>query len=117
MREDLIKFLLKVLDENRDTLVWEHLCYAPRELYLKFISTTGIERFEMADYVTKWAREDFNIDLPMTTVKDITILRELIFDKYGSTYPHLLRRSNTDHQGWVRVWVASHMEKELKSLS
>lgn len=41
MREGLIKFLIKVLDENRDKLVWEHLCYAPKGLYLKFIDTMG----------------------------------------------------------------------------
>lgn len=114
MRDGLIKFLIKVLDENRDKLVWEHLCYAPKELYLKFVDTMGIERFEMADFVSKWAKEDFNIDLPMTTAKDITILRELILDKYSSAYPHLLRRSATDHQGWVRVWVSTHMERDLQ---
>lgn len=114
MRDDLIKFLLKVLDEDRDKLVWEHLCYAPRELYLKFLTHMGIERFEMADFVAQWAKEDFNIDLPMTTYKDILILRELVIDKYSSTYPHLLRKSDTDRQGWVRVWVSTHMERDLR---
>lgn len=116
MRDDLIKFLLKVLDENRDELVWEHFCYAPKELYLKFISAMSIDRFEMADFVEKWAKEDFNIDLPMTTSKDIIMLKELILDKYRSAYPHLLRKSSTDHQGWVRVWVSTHMERELQRI-
>lgn len=109
----LIKFLLKVLDENRDEMVWEHLCYAPKDLYVKFLRVKGIERFEMADWVSQWAKEDFNLDLPMTTAKDIAILRELILDKYQSVYPHLIRKHNTDRQGWVRVWVSTHMEKEL----
>lgn len=114
MRDGLIKFIIKVVDENKDKLVWEHLCYAPRDLYLKFLEVKGLERFEMADYVSKWAMEDFNIDLPMTTFKDIVILRQLILDKYSSAYPHLIRKSNTDHQGWVRVWVSTHMEKDLQ---
>lgn len=114
MRDDLIKFLVKVLDENQDKLTWEHLCYAPKDLYLKFLKTFGLERFEMADYVAKWAKEDFNLDIPMTTAKDIAILKELIMDKYSSAYPHLLRKSHTDHQGWVRVWVSSHMERDLQ---
>lgn len=114
MRDGLIKFSLKVLDENKDKLVWEHFCYAPRELYLKFVNQKGIERFEMGDFVAKWAKEDFNIDLAMTTVKDIVIVRELILDKYSSAYPHLIRKSNTDHQGWVRVWVSTHMERDLQ---
>lgn len=110
----LIKVLLKVLDEDRDVLVWEHLCYAPKELYLQFISAMDIERSEMADFVMKWAAEDFNIDLPMTTAKDIAILKALVLDKYSSAYPHLLRKSATDHQGWIRVWISTHMEKELQ---
>lgn len=110
----LIKFVLKVLDENTDDLVWEHLCYAPKDLYLQFIRVKGIDRFEMADWISRWAKEDFNIDLPMTTAKDITILRTLILDKYKSVYPHLIRKNNTDRQGWVRVWVSTHMDKELR---
>lgn len=112
-REGLIKFLLKVLDENRDQVVWEHLCYAPKSLYLRFLREKGLERYEMADYVSAWAKQDFNIDIPMTTAKDVAILKALILDKYGSVYPHLMRKSSTDHQGWVRVWVSTHMEKEL----
>lgn len=57
MREGLIKFLIKVLDENRDKLIWEHLCYAPKDLYLKFIDTMGIERFEMADFAENSSRK------------------------------------------------------------
>lgn len=116
MSEDLIKFLVKVVDENRDRLVWEHLCYAPKDLYLRFVDTMGIERFEMADYVAQWAKEDFNIELSMTTTKDVLILRELILDKYSSAYPHLFRKTPTDHQGWIRGWVSSHMERELQKL-
>lgn len=114
MGQGLIKFIIKVVDEDKDKLIWEHLCYAPKELYLKFLEAKGIERFEMADYVAKWAAEDFNIELPMTTAKDIKILKELILDKYNSAYPHLIRKSSTDHQGWVRVWVSTHMEKDLQ---
>lgn len=115
-RHGLIKVLLKVLDENIDKLVWEHLCYAPQNLYLTFLTSMDIERVEMADYISKWAMEDFNIELPMTKSTDIAILKELIIDKYSSVYPHLLRKSTTDHQGWVRVWVSSHMEKDLKKI-
>ena len=100
MRSGLIKFILKVLDENQDKLVWEHLCYAPSGLYIEYLQKFDIERNEMGEAVSRWAREDFNFDLPMTTAKDIKILREL-------------RKSNTDHQGWIRVWVSTHMEKDL----
>lgn len=111
---DLIKFLIKVLDENTDKVSWEHICYAPRELYLRFLERKDIERFQMADYMARWAKEDFNVDLPMTTRRDILILRELVLDKYKSAYPHLIRQTNTDHQGWMRVWVSNHMERDLQ---
>lgn len=114
MTEVLIKFLIKVLNEDTDKLSWEHVCYAPRDLYLKFLAQKGLQRFQMADCVSRWVREDFNTDLPMTTAKDINILRELVLDKYNSAYPHLVRRSETDRQGWLRVWVTNHMERDLQ---
>lgn len=115
MDQPLIKFLVKVLDENTDKLSWEHLCYAPRELYLKFVKHFDLERFQMADFVARWAKEDFNIDLPMSTMKDIAILRELVTDKYSSVYPHIVRKYHTDRQGWMRIWVTNHMERDLKN--
>lgn len=114
MGTDLIKVLIKVLDEDKDKQVWEHVCYAPRDLYLDFIQKLELERFEFADFLSRWAKEDFNIDIPMTLSKDIEILRALVLDKYSSAYPHLLRKSATDRQGWIRVWVSTHMERELQ---
>lgn len=111
---DLIKFLVKVLNEDTDKTSWEHLCYAPRDLYLRFIKVKGIERFQMADYVSRWVKEDFNTDLVMSTYKDIQILRALVLDKYKTAYPHLIRATDTDHQGWMRVWVSFHMERDLQ---
>jgi len=114
MEEGLVKFALKVLDENRDKISWEHFCYAPKSLYLDFIAQKRIQRSDMGDYVSKWAKEDFNIDLPMTTLKDILIVRRLILDKYSSAYPHLVRKAAIDRQGWTRVWVTTHMERDLQ---
>lgn len=117
MAGDRIKVLVKVLDENIDKLVWEHVCYCARDVYIGFLRKTHIERFELADYITKWAREDFCIDLPMSTVKDVTILRELILDKYKTVYPHIVTHPEDrkyDYQGWVRVWLTEHMKKELR---
>lgn len=112
--KDLTKVLLKLLDENQDRLRWVHFCYLSRELYLKYLVTFDLERAELAEAVSRWAREDFNIDLPMTTAKDISILKALIFDKYHSIYPHITRTAHNDHQGWLRVWVSTHMEKDLR---
>ena len=114
MRNGLIKLIVKVLDENKDQLVWEHLCYVPGDLYLTFLKQKEIERVEMSDYLSIWAKRDFNIDLPMTTAKDILILRELIVNKYRTVYPHMARKTSTDRQGWVRVWVSDNMDREMQ---
>ena len=108
-----IKVLLKVLDENKDELVWEHLCYAPQDLYIDFLTRKDIERADLAEYICRWAKEDFNIDLPMSTYQHIKILRELVQDKYLTVYPHFAVKNRTDRQGWMRVWICDKMKKEL----
>lgn len=111
---ELIKVMVKILDENKDILVWDHFCYAPKDLYLKFLENRGIERFELAEYLQRWCLLDFNCDLPMTRAQDIIVLRELILDKYEKIFPYLSRPSNTDRQGWTRVWLCEHMEREMR---
>ena len=113
-REGLIKCVIKVLNENNDTLHWEHLCYIPKDTYLKFLSVKGINRADFADYISGWAAEDFNIELSMSKSRDIQILKALVQDKYKTVYPHLVRSSSTDHQGWLRAWISTHMSKELE---
>ena len=115
--EKLIKVMVKVLNEDRDELRWEHLCYAPALLYLKFLTVKDIERFELAEYLSKWAMFDFNIDLQMTKSSDLALLKELIVNRYKKMFPYLARSfndSHVDHQGWVRIWLADHMERELR---
>lgn len=112
--QPLIKLLVKVLDEDADKLVWEHVCYLPRGLYLEFLRSKGIDRVDFVDYLTKWAKDDFNVDFPVTTVRQLQMLKALIIDKYNSVYPHITRKTKTDHQGWTRVWIAQYMEKGLK---
>lgn len=109
-----IKVILKVLNEDQDTVRWEHLCYVPSSTYIEFLRRKDITRAEIADWIRIWAHEDFNIDLPMTTLKDMKILKELVQDKYLTVYPHIAKRyGKMDYQGWLRVWLTAHMEKEL----
>lgn len=118
MGEDRIKVLLKVLDENIDSLVWEHVCYCSRDVYCKFLKTFHLERFELADYCVRWIKDDFHLDVPMTTVKDVQIMKELIHDRYKVVYPHIFQETKTglDYQGWVRVWLTEHMKKEMRMM-
>lgn len=110
----LDKLMLKVLDEDKDELAWVHFCYIQPDLYQKFLDTKHIERFEMAEYITQWAKEDFNAHLSMATRKDVTVLKMLIQDKYSTVYPQIVRKSATDRQGWARVWISDHISKELR---
>ena len=50
----------------------------------------------------------------MTRAQDITVLKELILDKYSKIFPYLSRPSKTDRQGWIRVWLSEHMEREMR---
>lgn len=110
------KIMLKVLNERRDQLSWEHFCYVNRDLYHKYLHEFSIERVELSDSIARWAKEDFNIDLSMSSYKDIRVVKALITDKYKSIYPHIFTPTYTDHQGWTRVWVTTHMERDLKGL-
>lgn len=110
----MIKCMLKVYNEYRKRVEWKHFCYVSRDLYLTFIDRTGITRAGLCEYISAWAKEDFNVEMPLTSETEMEMLKDLIVDKYKSAYPHLIKHSMTDHHGWVRVWLANHMEKELQ---
>lgn len=120
MNDAMIKVLIKVLNEDKDELQWAHLCYVPKDLYHKYLTMRCLDRFEFADCVSEWARQDFNVELPMTTRKDIFILKELVIDKYKRVYPQIISYCNVgekkDNMGWIRVWCSYHMEKDLQKL-
>ena len=113
MGESLCKILIKVLDTCLDRGVWVHVCYAPKDLYLEFLEAKCIERREFADYICKWVKRDFRMNLPMTTMKDVNILRKLIRDRYKTIYPNIYLETAIDRQAWMRVWVTENMKREL----
>lgn len=80
---------------------------------MKYLEKKGLERFEFADSLRAWAIRDFNVDLSMTTKKDIEVLKALVKDKYRAVYPHLYHQTRTDRYGWLRLWVTDNMEREL----
>jgi len=109
----LAKILLRVLDEKNDVLEYTHFCYVSETLLNVFLEKFKCGRIDLTDYIIKWCEEDFAMNLPMSKKRDIIILRELIKDRISRAHPHLYLASKTDRQGWVRVWLSTHMEKEL----
>jgi hypothetical protein len=118
-REGLIqmklkKILLKVVDEETDKLGWYHLAYADERVYLGFLSKLGCSRIEFAEYVGKWAQNDFNISLSMTHKNDILVLKKLVQERYHKAHPYLFVPTKTDRQGWMRAWVMKKMVEEIR---
>lgn len=106
------KLLLKVQDG--DASKWLHLCYVDTDVYVKFVSLSGGTEEQLNDTLSKWCKEEFNVDLPMATLEDLSTLRDLIKEKYRVEYPDLYRDSKTDRQGWTRIWVTEKMRKETE---
>jgi len=109
-----IKVTLPVLDERINKTHWIHICYLNRNLYLTFLQKMGCTRAEVADFMAKWAKKDFNMNLSMSCVRDIAILKELIRDRYRIAHPNIFLNTSTDRQGWFRIWMTEKMERELK---
>ena len=108
-----IKVLIKCIDELDDNYKWMHLCYADYNLYQTFLKTMGISRKDLSVYISKWVKQDFNYDTSMSYRNDIFILRQLIRENYKIAYPELVIDSETDRQGWLRVWLTKHMKQEI----
>lgn len=111
-----IKVVIKVVN-YRGRISWTHLTYCNRELYLRFLEKFEISRADIADYVGKWVQSDFGVELTMTQASDIEIFKDLVEARYKIAYPKVFSSSSVyDRQGWVRVYLEEHMEKELEKI-
>lgn len=113
MGESLAKVLIKVADTCLNKEVWVHICYMRKDLYLEFLEEKCIARKELADYLSKWVKRDFRMNLPITSMRDVLILKALIKDRYKTIYPNIYLETNIDRQAWMRVWVTENMKREL----
>ena len=110
------KVMLKLLDEKTGNIKWFHLCYVGSNLYDDFLKTFKTDSIGFSDYIADWVKKDFNLDLAMTTKKDLNILRAVVVDKYKTLFPVIYQNSDIDTNGWLRVWLMQKMEDELKWL-
>lgn len=105
--------MIKVINESYENPEWEHVCYMDKELYQQFLKERNAERYELAEFLCRWAKEDFNVDLSMSKKSDIIILKHLVRDFYKRAHPELYIDSETDRQGWIRVWITKKIREEL----
>lgn len=109
------KLLLKVNAENKGVIQpkWVHLCYVDTEVFEKFTELFG-SREELNKYISTWFEKDFNKTLNMSSYEDLRALKDTLKSYYKDKYPELYRGSETDRQGWTRIWVTEKMKKEIE---
>lgn len=110
------KLILKLLDNNTGKMKWFHVCYIGERLYKTFLTKMDIEPYEYADYIADWFKQDFGVDITMTTKRDLCILKGTVKERYRALYPTIYNNTDIDTQGWVRVWLSKKMEEELKNV-
>lgn len=111
---DLTKVLIKVVNEATDQIEWTHISYVDDTLYKRFMEEKGLQTTDLNQVLSRWAKEDFNIDTQMSCKRDIEILKYLVKDFYKRAHPELYIDSPTDRQGWLRVWISKKIKEELK---
>lgn len=110
---DLGKIVIKVVNEAHDRVEWTHISYIDNTLYMRFLKEKQIETIDLNDYLSRWAKEDFNVDIAMASKNEIRVLKELVKDFYKRAHPELYIDSSTDRQGWFRVWLTRKIKEEL----
>lgn len=110
------KLVLKLFNEDKDKVEWAHICYIGSELYNTFLEKMKISKEEFADYIADWFKQDFGLNITMTTKRDLAILKATVKEKYRAIYPTIYNNTEIDVHGWLRVWLSQKMEEELKNV-
>ena len=111
--ENTVKLLLKVLDAPNNKVKWVHFCYVGQNLYNQYLAENDLTTSSFNEIFSRWCQEDFRLDLAMASTKDVRILRAAIKDFYKRAYPDVYLNSETDRQGWSRIWVTKKMKEDL----
>ena len=98
------KVIIKVISDISGRIEWTHLCYTSREVYFSFLKKFNLKRSQIVLYISKWVMEDFGIELPMTNLSDVAVLRELVISRDKIAYPHICRES-------YGIGIVQQMEK------
>ena len=108
----MTKLLLKLHEEQSSK--WVHLCYLPEQLYKDYSEKKPQELADLNGTLARWAKEDFNQDIAVSTQEDLDTLKSLIKNYCKETYPDVYLEQSTDRQGWLRVWIGKKMREDLE---
>lgn len=107
------KILLKILHEDKDAALWTHLCYVDSDLYNAYIEHFNVISSDLNGILARWIQETLNVEMVITKKRDLEIARGLIKDYYSRVYPEIYIESESDRQGWMRVFVTQKMKEDL----
>ena len=92
----------------------DFICYINSEIYDAFTETLDVAYKDLYWWISKWTKEDFNLDYDFCKANDVRILRELVLDKYKILQPAIYYNNLIKEEGWMRIWISEHMGKEIK---
>lgn len=108
------KILLKTIDHGE--LVWVHFCYVPIEIWDEFQEATGTTGCEMGAWLSKWAKDEFDLALHMAKREDIEVLKKAIQisyeDRYYELYSPTLGKARPPMYGIIKNWTSLRMKME-----
>lgn len=108
------KLLLKISNPEDNGEKWVHLCYVDTDIYEEFIKSQSSDT-SLNDILSSWCKEDFGVTLPLQTTEALATFRMLVKNHYRTTYPDVFRDSETDRQGWTRIWVTNKMKEAVEN--
>lgn len=109
------KVVIKAKDGSTFRLV--HIGYVPREIYDMFLEhMVHNKEISMAEYIERWAENDFEIKITATNIKGINRVKEAV---QKSALENLQLSGSMAGQckimGVLNAWVTDHMRKELEN--
>lgn len=108
------KILLKTIDNDR--ISWVHFCYVPVEIWEEFQSSTNADGCDIGGWLSKWAKEEFDLALHMARREDIETLKRAIIisyqDRYYELYSPTLGKARPPMYGIIKNWTSLHMKME-----
>lgn len=107
----LYKVIIRVVDEETMKTVTVHVTFVQGDLMDKYKAFTGEEDTNMAEVLSRWVYEDFNVFIPFSRRDDVDLFRQLINEHYRTTYPDLYI---DETQKWIRVWCQKKIREELE---
>ena len=104
------KILIRLFDRRRNQNFWFHFCYIPQDLWAQYQEKFNIMNIDLP--IKEWLKEDFGIKV--THMEDLGIVKECVKNKYSKEYPDIFLESESDRQGWTRVWLTEKIRQALE---